>query len=250
MCSREKGQKLLEPWSYENQADWVKFPNFYSVNRIPINIMNSKVLKCKKFDVDFKIDYKSVVPGIVDNIDGNQIPVFFPDNTDNFVYYNGRKYTLINFHFHNASENTVDSEYFPAELHFVNKVTENNIDYYFVIGALLKLVQKGGLEITKGFFEEAGTKQTYDLSVFNKLSKSPRYDFPGSLTTPPFYENCHWALFNAYDVNSINLGINQLDYDTFIHNYINTKCNVQCEYQSSRYVNGCKNYLAIRKVNS
>ena len=249
MCSREKGQKALENWSYEDQAAWVKFPNFYSVSRIPINIDESKVIKCKRLEVDFRIDYRESVTGIIENTDGNDIPVFYPDKPDNYLYYGNRKYSLINFHFHNASENTVNGEYFPAEVHFVHKVTENKIDYYFVVGMLLKLVPTGGLQITDDFFISEGQIKTYNLSVFNKLSKCVRYDFPGTLTTPPFYENCYWALFNAYDVNSIVLGINQLDYDEFIHNYINTKCNVQCQYQDSRYVNGCKNYLKIRKVN-
>jgi len=251
MCSREKFslKKEVDDWSYKDQSLWVKYPNFYSVNKMPINIITSKVIKCTKSETLFKIDYKSNVRGVVETADQNDIPIFYPENKDNYVYYGNRKYTLINFHFHNASENTVNGEYFPAEVHFVNKVTENNIDYYFVVGMLLKLVPKGGLQITNGFFTEIGTVQTFDLSVFNVLSQSPRYDLPGSLTTPPFYENSYWALFNPYDVTSMTLGINQSDYDAFIHNFINTKANAQCQYQSSRYVNFCRNYLAIRKIN-
>lgn len=250
MCSRDKmSKKDLNDWSYKDQSEWTKFPNFYSVNRIPINIDTSKVINCQKKSDNLQIDYQQVVTGKIQAADENDIPIFYPNLYNNFLYYNSKKYTLINFHYHNASENTIDGEYFPVELHFVHKYTEDNIDYFFVLGILLKIVEKGGLEITNNFFTQIGSTQTYNLSIFNNLSSSRHYEFMGTLTTPPFYENTLWALYNTYDVNYLNLAINKKSYDEYIHNFINTKANVQCQYQNSRYVNKCKNFLSIKRIN-
>jgi len=91
-------------------------------------------------------------------------------------------------------------------------------------------------------------KKTYDLSIYNQLSNCKRYDFEGTLTTPPFYQNAHWGLYNTNEINKLQLSINQSDYDEYIFNYINTKANVQCQYQSSRYVNKCSNFLAVKHI--
>ena len=253
MCSKERNvisSKDIEPsWSYKDQSTWTNYPNFYSVSRTPINIETSKVAICNRYK-GLNIAYKRNVSGIISSIDENDIPIFFPDNNDNYLYYDNRKYTLINFHYHNSSEHTINGEYFPVEVHFVNKLTENNIDYYFVLSLLLRIVPIGGLEITKNFFTQSEIKKvTYDLSIYNQLSNYKRYDFPGTLTTPPFYENVHWGLYNTNDINNFQLTINQNDYDEYIHNYINTKANVQCQYQSSRYVNKCTNFLAVKFIN-
>jgi len=135
------------------------------------------------------------------------------------------------------------------QYYYKKKFNKNIKLMYFIFSLLLRIVQDGGLQITKNFFKKnSETKKTYDLSIYNQLSNCKRYDFEGTLTTPPFYQNAHWGLYNTNEINKLQLSINQSDYDEYIFNYINTKANVQCQYQSSRYVNKCSNFLVVKHI--
>jgi carbonic anhydrase len=244
-----ENSKELEDWSYDNQEQWKSYPNYYSVFKTPFNIKTSKIVRdCD----DLKIKYNEIVSGkyVLDK----STPYFLPDKSDNYVINNGIVYTLANFHFHNSSENTINSKYSPVEVHFVNTYTDpdTNITSYLVIGLLLEISKKDGLEITntdyKTISEGGEVSATLDLSILNKLTKNSYYKFKGSLTVPPFNQNFNWNLFNSYDVKNIKLTINRKNFDDFVYYFINNKTNEPSIYNEQRYINTKENFLAVKRI--
>ena len=102
-------------WSYSDQEQWKTYQNYYSVYKTPINIETHNISTgTDKLVIKYKKDVKGIV------VNDHLTPYFFPNDGNNFVINNGIRYTLINYHLHNSSENTVDGAYSPVEVHMVN----------------------------------------------------------------------------------------------------------------------------------
>ena len=234
---------------YTNQEEWKKFQNYYSVTKTPININSEKVIETSNNNL--KIKYKKSKFKIAKY---GGIPISLPLDENNYVIHNNKKYILINFHFHNASENTIDNVYNPVEIHFVNEFinTETGINEILVIGLLLDLTNKKGLEITelnyKDLSNDISYEKEFDISIFNKLTKNSHYNFIGSLTVPPFNQNFNWFLFSPKLTNNLCLKINKTFFDSFYFYFPNCKANEQSNYNSSRYINDKHNFLSIKLI--
>ena len=240
-----------EKWSYSNQEKWKSYQNYYSTIRSPINIERNKVIKsCEK---KIKINYNDNIEGILTNKD--LTPYFLPKTTDNFVDFMGKKYILSNYHIHCSSENTLDNLYYPTEVHFVNIYTNPDTleKEYIVISIMLFISEKVGLSIVNLDYDKIKNEGDkidifVNLKFLNDLTVNSYYNFLGTLTVPPFYQNFNWNLFDSQDVHNISLTIQKNDFNNLIYYFSNNKANELSPYNETRYIKDINNYSVIKKI--
>ncbi|NIZ19208.1 carbonic anhydrase family protein [Entomospira culicis] len=107
---------------------------------------------------------------------------------------NGRKFNLLQFHFHSPAEHIIDDQRFDLELHLVHRSQSGRIA---VLAILMKIGKPNPLfadileKVNQKSRSHAGT---IDLAPFLPQSRA-YYHYLGSLTTPPLTENVEWYLF-------------------------------------------------------
>lgn len=120
-----------------------------------------------------------------------------------YITLNGQKYYLLQFHFHAASEHTVDGVQYPAEIHFVHRNPDNG--KLAVVGVF---VEEGD---ENPFFEHIAdtwphdegsfvSADTFDPSAlmpagYNDSFNAHFWYYDGSLTTPPCSEIVNWMVW-------------------------------------------------------
>jgi len=120
----------------------------------------------------------------------------------------GKKFELLQFHFHTPSEHTLDGRSYPLELHLVHQAADKNLA---VIGVLLAEGAPNML-LTK-FWErlphnagEVDTGQTIDLKELLPRNIDDYLTYSGSLTTPPCTESVRWiVLRRAVEVSKAQI---------------------------------------------
>ncbi|KAF9352713.1 hypothetical protein BGX26_009499 [Mortierella sp. AD094] len=153
----------------------------------------------------------------------------------NSITIKGKKYDLINFHFHTPSEHRIDNAFAEAEMHLVHKSADGELA---VVGILLQVQEKNNpffnwitaldeevdrVERGHGFLvkdkvtgEPVPGKEQVKYKVnkvdFSSLLRdtgkfTPRWEYEGSLTTPPCTEGVAWNVVKT----SVGLGIKQFD---------------------------------------
>ncbi|WP_163267912.1 carbonic anhydrase [Chelativorans alearense] len=108
----------------------------------------------------------------------------------------GRKYDLLQFHFHAPSEHHVEGRTFPMEAHFVHKDRDTG-----ALGVLAVFLTPGAANTTfaglaAAFPAQEGAEVSVDkIDPNGLLPTSLRYwTYEGSLTTPPCSENVDWMV--------------------------------------------------------
>ena len=112
------------------------------------------------------------------------------------IVLSGVRFDLLQFHFHHASEHTVDGNQLPLEMHLVHR---NDGGSLAVVGILFEEGPANGVlgPVWDHLPTEAASSNVvpgdYDLaSVLPATRKTWRY--PGSLTTPPCTEGVQWIV--------------------------------------------------------
>jgi carbonic anhydrase len=122
----------------------------------------------------------------------------FQINTDkgSLLTIDGKRFELLQFHFHTPSEHTVDGRSLPIEMHLVHQASDKNLA---VIGVLMA-EGAPNMTLTK-FWErlprgegEAETGQTIDLKDLLPRNIDDYLTYSGSLTTPPCTESVRWIV--------------------------------------------------------
>ncbi len=199
MCSSDnkqtKDDHSKKHWGYTGEgapANWGKLdPNFATCDngkeQSPIDLVSAK--KSKKLK-KIKFKYKTVKLQIVNN--GHTIQVNYPAGS--YAIIGGKRYELLQFHFHSPSEHTVNGSHFPMELHLVHKDADGKLA---VVGLFLKKGKTN--KHLKNIWKNLPTEINKPLSVnasFNIMKllpkKSSYFNYPGSLTTPPCSEGVNW----------------------------------------------------------
>jgi len=152
-----------------------------------------------------KFDYKKVKAGVVNN--GHTIQVNYPAGSS--ITVGGKKYNLLQFHFHTPSENIVAGRPYNMEMHLVHQSEKGELA---VVAVFIKqgehnkpLQQAWDVMPTK---PGGKAKLAKKLVATALLPKNKSYtQFNGSLTTPPCSEGVNWFVMN----NPIDVSKKQLD---------------------------------------
>lgn len=142
-----------------------------------------------------QFDYRASGFRVIDNGHTIQVNVA-PGNTINVA---GRRWDLLQFHFHRPSEERIDGRQFDMVAHLVHKDSDGKLAVVAVLldrGAAQPLIQTvwNNLPLEKG--EEYAPRAVIDLN--HLLPPDRRYfTYMGSLTTPPCSEGVLWMVMRT-----------------------------------------------------
>ena len=146
-----------------------------------------------KVDLEpIQFDYRPTNFGVIDNGHTIQVNV----GGGNAIEVQGRRFDLVQFHFHRPSEERINGRQFDMVAHLVHKDPEGKLAVVAVLldrGAAQPLVQTiwNNLPLEKG--AEAPARSEIDMN--NLLPADRRYfTYMGSLTTPPCSEGVLWMV--------------------------------------------------------
>ncbi|MBC7996025.1 MAG: carbonic anhydrase family protein [Rhizobacter sp.] len=153
-----------------------------------------------------QFDYKPSNFRVIDN--GHTVQVnLAPGNS---IEVMGRRFELVQFHFHRPSEERINGRQFDMVAHLVHKDLEGKLAVVAVLldrGSVQPIVQTvwNNLPLEKG--EEQPAKAMIDL---NGLLPAERgyFTYMGSLTTPPCSEGVLWMVMQTpVSISSEQIGI-------------------------------------------
>jgi len=134
---------------------------------------------------------------IVDNGHSVQINL----DPGNSIAVGGRKYDLVQFHFHHPAEERVHGQAYPMVAHLVHKDADGKLA---VVAVLFKAGHENAFieSLWKDLpadveQEHALVGKTVDLSQLLPKNRG-YYTFTGSLTTPPCSEGVRWFLLKGH----------------------------------------------------
>ncbi|MEM5947689.1 carbonic anhydrase family protein [Spirochaetia bacterium 38H-sp] len=191
-------------WSYSGEygpQNWHKLPGSQANGKkqSPINIPSDAPIN----ENGIKFFYMDSLLNIENN--GHTIKVSYERGS--YILVEGKKYNLLQFHFHAPSEHTFSGEHFPMETHFVHQSDDGE---YAVIGLFLKKGEYNSAyaSIWEHFPEEGEKKETD--TVINAKTLLPErksyYRYDGSFTTPPCTEGVKWFVLK----DSVELSDDQI----------------------------------------
>ncbi|MGH7184858.1 MAG: carbonic anhydrase [Pseudomonadota bacterium] len=163
-------------------------------NQSPIDIPDNEARKGDLPPLLFA--YKPSPLRIVDN--GHTIQVSYAP--DSWVTVAGRRYELIEFHFHKPSEEKISGKSHDMVAHLVHRDKEGKLA---VVAILLDSGKENALIKTLwSRLPQGKGKEVVDEAVkINALGLLPQnkgyYAFAGSLTTPPCSENVAWYVLKT-----------------------------------------------------
>ena len=135
-------------------------------------------------------DYRDTALELVNN--GHTVQVNM--GGDSTAILAGRRYTLLQFHFHSPSEHTVGGRHYDMEVHFVHRSDGGKLA---VVGVFMEAGGANGALQTlwDHISAEPGTKTVAGVSI-NAAALLPATHgftaYAGSLTTPPCSEGVSW----------------------------------------------------------
>jgi carbonic anhydrase len=129
---------------------------------------------------------------------GHSIQVNLPPGS--FISVGGKRYELVQFHFHHPSETKLAGARLPLEMHLVHKDADGKLAVVAVLFAtgkdnplLDELFHYMPLEKGKEMSPDGVTVSVAGLLPDNRAY----YTFPGSLTTPPCTEDVTWFVMRT-----------------------------------------------------
>lgn len=143
-----------------------------------------------------QFDYRATPLHIIDN--GHTVQVNYGAGSS--ITVEGKRYELVQFHFHRPSEETIDGTAFPMEAHLVHKDAEGHL-------AVVAVLLRQGIEnpflrsLWANLPAEKEKEKVVEKVSINAASLLPKsrayYTFAGSLTTPPCSEGVRWLVLTA-----------------------------------------------------
>lgn len=153
--------------------------------------------------IPIKFGKNGLPTNLVNN--GHTIQMNVESKQELTLSYNGQIFDLLQFHFHNHSEHTVNKHSFPLEMHLVHKLRDG--DDYLVLGIFFKTYKrrwwKKPYDFLANFWDylpgKGSKRSAKDVYVplaelATAISRSSFYKYNGSLTTPPLSECVTWLV--------------------------------------------------------
>ncbi len=192
-------------WGYEGNigpAHWGDLSHDFRLckegkSQSPVDIRDT--IKADLKEIEFH--YSDTPLRIINN--GHAIQVNY--NKGSYIIVNGKRFDLLQFHFHHPSENTVNGKPYDMEAHLVHKSNDGQLA---VVAVFMKKGKSSPFiqTIWNHIPEEQGHEQAYNIkiNVYDFLPKDKSYyAFEGSLTTPPCSEGVQWlVLKNPVEVSA------------------------------------------------
>jgi carbonic anhydrase len=191
------GQSLLPThWDYDGAQGpdaWGRLRPEYSKcasgqRQSPIDIRGGIAVDLEPI----RFDYRPSAFSVIDNGHTVQVNV----EPGNAITITGKRYELMQFHFHRPSEERINGRQYDMVAHLVHKDADGRLAVVAVLldrGSAQAIVQSvwNNLPLEKGDEVRAGTR--IDL---NQLLPEDRryYTYMGSLTTPPCSEGVLWMV--------------------------------------------------------
>lgn len=200
-----KNNVVVEKLDYSKQNEW----RFVSGKmQSPVNIITTEVETTLTDDKGIKFNQQDAIKKVTDT--GVNIKV----TGEGEASINGRTFRLDQFHFHITSEHTINGQYFPMEIHYVNIAQDGRIA---VIAVLLEEGEKSTdfEEILQNIDNEKIDFSTKSYSIMP--DNHSYYHYIGSLTTPPLSENVEWYIMK----NSVEISGDQLNFYKKLYTYNN-----------------------------
>ena len=108
----------------------------------------------------------------------------------------GKRFDLLQFHFHTPSEHTIEGRSYPLEMHLVHQATDKNLAVLAVMladGAPNMLFTKFWERLPRAE-GDAETGVTISLQDLLPRNIDDYFTYSGSLTTPPCTESVRWIV--------------------------------------------------------
>ncbi len=191
------GQSLLPThWDYtgnEGPDAWGKMRPEYSkctsgTRQSPIDIRGGIAVDLEQI----KFDYRPSAFSVLDNGHTVQVNV----EPGNAITITGKRYELVQFHFHRPSEERINGRQYDMVVHLVHKDADGRLAVVAVMldrGSAQAIVQTvwNNLPLEKGDEVRAGSR----IDLTQLLPEDKRYyTYMGSLTTPPCSEGVLWMV--------------------------------------------------------
>ena len=203
-AARKKAPPLVEAdpyahvhWSYSGEGapgNWSKLQKDYATcaagkRQSPIDIRDGILVDLEPI----KFNYKTTLFRIVNNGHTVQVNV----GAGSTIALMGRKFELVQLHFHRPSEERVNGMAFDMVVHLVHKDLDNQLAVVAVLleqGKEQPLIQSIWNNLPLEVNQEISPTVAIDL---NRLLPDNRtyYTYMGSLTTPPCTEDVMWIVF-------------------------------------------------------
>jgi len=186
-------------WSYNGDTDpahWANLEGDFKTcstgkNQSPIDIRHEAVHDADLPPLQFA--YQPAPLRIIDN--GHTIQVIYAPGS--FLTVGGKRYELVQFHFHHPSEEKIDGKGHEMVAHLVHKDADGKLA---VVAVLLDVGDANALVNTlwahlPAVKEKEMVDAAASINVADLLPKDHSYySFTGSLTTPPCTEGVSWFL--------------------------------------------------------
>ena len=191
------GQSLLPMhWDYDGAAGpdaWGKMrPEFNKCStgtrQSPIDIRGGIAVDLEPI----QFDYRPSAFSVIDNGHTVQVNV----EPGNSITITGKRYELVQFHFHRPSEERINGRQYDMVAHLVHKDVDGHLAVVAVLldrGSAQAIVQSvwNNLPLEKGDEVRAGTR----IDLAQLLPEDKRYyTYMGSMTTPPCNEGVLWMV--------------------------------------------------------
>jgi carbonic anhydrase len=184
-------------WAYEGPTGPDKWADVEPANAVcklggaqsPIDLTNPLRVAAL---AGLQVDYASTKVKVTNNGHTFQI------NADkgSSVKLEGKRFDLLQFHFHTPSEHTLDGKPFPLELHLVHQAADKTLA---VIGVLLS--EGTPNTVLSRFWDrlpkaqgEVDTGVTIEVKDLLPRATDDYFTYSGSLTTPPCTESVRWVV--------------------------------------------------------
>jgi len=144
---------------------------------------------------DIQIHYNDTAFNVVNN--GHAIQVNYQKGS--YILVAGKRYNLLQFHFHSPSEHTIGGKRYDMVAHLVHQAGDGQL-------AVIALMMKQGranplIEALWAQLPKTGDTNTIADKAVNVRALLPHdksyFNYSGSLTTPPCSEDVNWMVLTA-----------------------------------------------------